>query len=117
MRRGLFPSQRAQEFELGEDIGGTTGTWGTETSNYPKEKESTEILLLAASEHRKKKGEQGFFQGLAPPNASRSAAGSPASLPPFGGRPAFGGNRGGPLFERQWGATGINVLENTALEG
>jgi hypothetical protein len=26
-------------------------TWGTETSKYPKEKKSTEILLVAASEH------------------------------------------------------------------
>ena len=33
-----------------EFIGGVERTWGSETSQYPEEKKSSEILLVAASE-------------------------------------------------------------------
>ena len=33
-----------------EHIGPVEGTWGTETSQYPQEKKSKEIPLVAASE-------------------------------------------------------------------
>ena len=35
---------------LAEYIGQLKRTWGTETSKYPEEKKSTEILKVAASE-------------------------------------------------------------------
>lgn len=37
-------------YHLSEHIGFMKTTWGTETSKYPKEKKSTEIALVAASE-------------------------------------------------------------------
>ena len=36
-----------------EFIGYRSDTWGSETSQYPEEKKSTEILLVAASERGK----------------------------------------------------------------
>ena len=38
------------QVSLPEYIGHEKRTWGTETSKYPKEKKSTEIPLVAASE-------------------------------------------------------------------
>ena len=51
-----------QGVPVSESIGGGGDTWGTETSQYPEEKKSTEIPQVVASE----RGAAGSQQTLTP---------------------------------------------------